>query len=173
MAFKPSEKRKTQEGTDELDLTPYMNFVMILIPVLMQATEYVKLAMLKIDLPPAKGGASGGQAETPPPPEEETLDLAVAVTKGGFTITSKTATMPIIPLKGDKYDYAELGKQLWQLKQQVTGRYPDDTKIIIAASLETRYEIIVKTMDASRVYVDKDGKQHLLFPDASLSPGIT
>lgn len=172
MAFKPSQRRRTEEGMEELDLTPYMNFVMILIPVIMQASEYIKLAMLKIDLPPTQG-AGAGQTETPPPPEEETLDLAVAVTKNGFTITSKSATLPIIPLKGNQYDYEDLSKKLWDLKQQVTGQYPDDTKIIIAASTDTKYEVIIRTMDACRVYTGEDKKQHLMFPDVSLSPGIT
>lgn len=171
MAFKPSQRRSTEEGMEELDLTPYMNFVMILIPVIMQASEYIKLAMLKIDLPPAQGGG-GGQSETPPPPEEETLDLAVAITKNGFTIVSKTATMPIIPLKGTEYNFEELNKQLWDLKQQVTGQYPDDTKIIISAGLEVRYEVIIKTMDATRSFKTPDNKLHVMFPDVSLSPGI-
>ena len=171
MAFKPSARRKSESGAEELDLTPYMNFVMILIPVIMQASEYIKLAMLKIDLPPAPGAGSAG-AQEPLPPEQETLDLAVAVTKGGFTITSKSATMPIIPLKGTEYDYAELNKKLWELKQQVGGQYPDDTKIIIAAGMDIAYGVIVKTMDATRVFKSDKGIQSL-FPDVSLSPGIT
>lgn len=107
MAFKPSQRRKAQEEMGELDLTPYMNFVMILIPVIMQASEYIKLAMLKIDLPPAAGSGAGGAAEEAP---QETLDLSVSITSGGFTIASAKARLPIIPLKGTDYDYDELNK---------------------------------------------------------------
>ena len=87
MAFKPSLSRKAAEGPEELDLTPYMNFVMILIPVIMQASEYIKLAMIPINLPPAPG-ASSASGPVEPEPVEETLDLAVAITSGGFTITA-------------------------------------------------------------------------------------
>ena len=58
MAFKPSKARTHTEEADELDLTPYMNFVMILIPVIMASSEYTKLAMIPIDLPSTGGGAS-------------------------------------------------------------------------------------------------------------------
>jgi biopolymer transport protein ExbD len=170
MAFKPSKRRKAQEEMGELDLTPYMNFVMILIPVIMQASEYIKLAMLKIDLPPsAPSSSAGGVVEEAP---QQTLDLAVSITSGGFTITSSKARLPIIPLKGNEYDYDELHKKLWEIKQQVQGQYPDEENIIIAAAQDIRYEVIVKTMDASRSH--REGlRTYLMFPSVALSPGIT
>lgn len=171
MAFKPSARRKSEEGPEELDLTPYMNFVMILIPVIMQASEYIKLAMIPINLPPAPGGQTDGgpvEQETP----EETLDLAVAITSGGFTITAASARLPIIPLKDDDYDYEKLNQDLWKLKQQAQGKYPDDTKIVIASGQDVRYEVIVKTMDATRVY-QENNRSYMMFPDVSLSSGIT
>ena len=171
MAFKPSLSRKAAEGPEELDLTPYMNFVMILIPVIMQASEYIKLAMNPINLPPAPGASSaGGPVEREP--VEETLDLAVAVTSGGFTITASSARLPIIPLKDDDYDYEKLNEELWKLKQQIQGKYPDDTKIMIASGQDIHYEVIVKTMDATRVH-QEGVRSFMMFPDVSLSSGIT
>jgi biopolymer transport protein ExbD len=170
MAFKPSERRKSEEGPEELDLTPYMNFVMILIPVIMQASEYIKLAMIPINLPPAQGPSIGGPTEQETP--EETLDLAVAITSGGFTITAASARLPIIPLKDDDYDYEKLNQDLWKLKQQAQGKYPDDTKIVIASGQDVRYEVIVKAMDATREYKENN-KSYMMFPDVSLSSGIT
>lgn len=170
MAFKPSKRRKAQEEPGELDLTPYMNFVMILIPVIMQASEYIKIAMLKIDLPPAQGQGSSSPTDAPPP--QETLDLSVSITSGGFTIASAKARLPIIPLKGTEYDYEELSKKLWEIKQQIQGKYPDDQNIVIAASQDIRYEVIVKTMDASRSRTE-GVKSYIMFPSVALSPGIT
>jgi len=170
MAFKPSERRKSHEEEEELDLTPYMNFVMILIPVIMQASEYIKLAMIPIDLPPSSGPSSSGEQEEQE--EQQTLDLAVSITSGGFTITSAQARLPIIPLKGGDYDYEALNAKLWDLKQQVRGQYSDDTKIVIASAQDIRYEVIVKTMDATRVH--QEGMSTFeMFPSVSLSPGIT
>jgi biopolymer transport protein ExbD len=169
MAFKPSDRRKAQEEMGELDLTPYMNFVMILIPVIMQASEYIKLAMIPIDLPPAQSSGAAGMVEEPP---QQTLDLAISITSGGFTITSSKARLPIIPLKGDEYDYEELGKKLWEIKREIQGQFPDETKIVIAAAQDIRYEVIVKTMDASRSHRE-DMKSYEMFPDVALSPGIT
>ncbi len=170
MAFKPSKRRKAQEEPGELDLTPYMNFVMILIPVIMQASEYIKIAMLKIDLPPAQGQGTASPTDAPPP--QETLDLSVSITSGGFTIASAKARLPIIPLKGTEYDYDELSKKLWEIKQQIQGQYPDDQNIVIAASQDIRYEVIVKTMDASRSRTEGT-KSYIMFPSFALSPGIT
>lgn len=170
MAFKPSQRRKSEGEPEELDLTPYMNFVMILIPVIMQASEYIKLAMIPINLPPAPGASTGGGPVEEEP--EETLDLAVAITSGGFTITAASARLPIIPLKDDEYDYEKLNQELWKLKQQAQGKYPDDTKIVIASGQDIRYEVIVKTMDATRVY-QENSRSFMMFPDVSLSSGIT
>lgn len=170
MAFKPSGRRKAREESGELDLTPYMNFVMILIPVIMQASEYIKLAMIPIDLPPARGQVTQGEQEQTEE-VQRTLDLGVSITSGGFTISSAGARLPIIPLKGDEYDYQGLNNKLWELKQQIRGQYSDDTKIIIGSAQETRYEVIIKTMDATRLHTE-GMKTHIMFPDAALSPGI-
>ena len=172
MAFKPSKARTHEEEPEELDLTPYMNFVMILIPVIMASSEYTKLAMIPIDLPSTGGGASSptdGPVEEP----EAKLSLAVSITSQGFTITSEQARLPIIPLKGTEYDYEALGQKLWDLKEQVRGQFPDENDIIIASAQDIQYNVIIQTMDATRMYVEENGTRHDVFPNVSLSPGIT
>ena len=172
MAFKPSKARTHTEEAEELDLTPYMNFVMILIPVIMASSEYTKLAMIPIDLPSSGGGASTGlneEAEEPPPK----LSLAVAITSQGFTITSEKARLPIIPLKGTEYDYEALGQKLWDLKQQVRGEFEDENDIMIASAQDIQYVVIIKTMDATRVFMEDGTIPRNMFPNVSLSPGIT
>ena len=172
MAFKPSKARTHTEEADELDLTPYMNFVMILIPVIMASSEYTKLAMIPIDLPSTGGGAStpiDEQTGEPPPK----LSLAVSITSQGFTITSEKARLPIIPLKGTEYDYEALAEKLWDLKQQVRGQFEDENDIVIASAQDIQYEVIIKTMDATRVFMEDGTTPRNMFPNVSLSPGIT
>ena len=62
--------------------------------------------------------------------------------------------------------------ELWKLKQQVQGKYPDDTKIMIASGQDIHYEVIVKTMDATRQH-QEGVRSFMMFPDVSLSSGIT
>jgi hypothetical protein len=65
-----------------------------------------------------------------------------------------------------------LNEELWKLKQQVQGKYPDDTKIMIASGQDIHYEVIVKTMDATRMH-QEGVRSFMMFPDVSLSSGIT
>ncbi|MBT5875014.1 MAG: hypothetical protein HOH43_16470 [Candidatus Latescibacteria bacterium] len=173
MAFKPSKARTHTEEADELDLTPYMNFVMILIPVIMASSEYTKLAMIPIDLPSTGPSSQAGDPNAPPPEEVAKLSLAVSITSQGFTITSEKARLPIIPLKGTEFDYEDLTAKLWALKQQVRGQFPDENDIVIASAQDVKYEVIIKTMDATRVFMEDGIRPKMMFPNVSLSPGIT
>ena len=173
MAFRPSKARTHTEEAEELDLTPYMNFVMILIPVIMASSEYTKLAMIPIDLPSTGPSSSAADPNSPPPEEVAKLSLAVSITSQGFTITSEKARLPIIPLKGTEFDYEQLSAKLWDLKQQVRGQFPDEDDIIIASAQDIKYEVIIKAMDATRVYMENGTTPRNMFPNVSLSPGIT
>lgn len=123
MAFKPSAKRKFEGTSEELDLTPVMNLVVVLIPLLLASAEFVKLGLLETRLP-SSGAAGGGglpQQEVP----KEKMNLLVSVDSTGFSISvfnQTEATDPsgkyfqrVLTLSDGSLDFGGLNEVLHEL----------------------------------------------------------
>lgn len=177
MAFRPSKRSKRPPESTELQLTPVMNLMVVLIPLLLTSAQFIRLGMIEINLPPAVG--AGGRSVAVPKEVEKKLDLSVTITDAGFYLASSLAVAlgekgegPTIPKTADdKYNYAELNRQLYEIKRKAVGVFPDADKIIILAAPDIDYQTVVSTMDATRT-IKIDGKVHLLFPVVSLSATV-
>ncbi len=178
MAFKPSKRKRRPDATEpDLNLTPIMNLMVVLIPLLLSSAEFVKLGMIELNLPPAAGAAATAVSQMPQETEKK-LDLTVTVTDKGFYIASSAAVAlgksgegPTIPKLADKYNFQKLTEYLYKIKQKADGVFRDDNKIIILAEPSIDYQTVVSTMDASRS-IKVDGKWKPLFPDVSLGATV-
>lgn len=85
------QQREEQEVTTELDLAPFMNMVVILIPMLLLSVVFIKIGVINITAPKL---SVGPPSETEPEKEEEPLNLTVAVSSKGFRIAATGATLP-------------------------------------------------------------------------------
>ncbi|MEZ4272879.1 MAG: biopolymer transporter ExbD [Myxococcota bacterium] len=83
MSKKPSERRNFKEEEMELNLTPMMNLIAILIPALLVSTVFVEIAVVNVSAP-AIGAPSADQEEKPP--DKPPLNLTVTVTDKGYTV---------------------------------------------------------------------------------------
>ena len=192
MAFR--NKRKAGDEEVELNLVPIMNLVTILIPVLLLSVQFINLALIDSTLP-----AIGAPQETPPDEDEEPpLVLSVLITAKGFTIAGADAVLkpeggdapaappaegeeaePTVPCTDDgqcatpeDYDYVELTRLLAKIKDE----YPDDENVILVPESDIMYEVIVRTMDASRDDLENpnpDGTRRSLFPFVVIAGGAT
>ena len=175
-------RRSTDEESVDLNLTPIMNLMVVLIPLLLTSAQFIKIGIIELNLPPASGAA--GVAGDRPTEEFRTLDLTVSITDQGFYITHSMADKtpqnregPTIPLKANgDHDYEELSRLLYQLKSEnsealANAAFRDVDAIVIQAEGEIDYQTLVSTMDATRS-VSIDGHSHKLFPQVSLSAGI-
>ena len=176
MALRPSRKLKHMHEVVHTDITPMMNLMVVLIPLLLTSAEFVKLGVIELNLPAA---ASGENTDNVTPREfQKNLDLAVTITDKGFYISSSMAVLsgkssgePSIGLKNGEYDFESLTKKLYEIKQKAVNRFPDIDKIIIMAEPDIDYQTLVSTMDASRA-IKINGEYKDLFPDVALSAGI-
>ena len=90
MARKPSERRNFKEEEMDLNLTPFMNMIAILIPALLISTVFVEIAVLNVAAP-----AIGSAPDTPPPADDKPpLNLTVTVTDKGYTVAGSGAVLP-------------------------------------------------------------------------------
>lgn len=184
--------RRALQQQEELNLIPIMNLVSILIPFLLMAASFVHLAVIDSTLP-----AIGPPQETPPDEDDEPpLQLSLVVTGKGFTVAGADAVLspesaegaaPVAPVEGEEdqptipckdpncanpesYDYEELTRLLGLIKDE----YPDDENVIMVPESRIPYEVIVKTMDASRedsTASGEDGKPRTLFPFVVIAGG--
>lgn len=84
MANKPSQRRNFQEEEMELNLTPIMNLIMLLIPCLLISTVFIEITVVNVSAPSiGSGDPSAGPQE---PPEKPPLNLTVTVTSKGYTV---------------------------------------------------------------------------------------
>ncbi len=167
-----------EEESHELNIVPYLDIVMNLIMFLLvtQATM-VTLGIIDVTAPTY---ASAGPGPTPPDPEKKDLTLTIGIAREGFFIAAKggvlpgeteespeltadnvTKRPPTVPLKADgSYDYAQLRDKLRAIKTV----FPDAHAVFLAADADITYEVVVKTLDASR-----EDSRGLLFPDVAFS----
>lgn len=82
MAKKPSERRNFKEESQDLNLTPMMNLVAILIPALLMSTVFIEIAVVNVAAPAIGGAAADDQPKDDKPP----LNLTVTVTDQGYTV---------------------------------------------------------------------------------------
>lgn len=178
MAYRPSRRGKREFGMVHTNITPMMNLMVVLIPLLLTSTEFVRLGVIEINLPPAAVGPEGMMLNELPQEERKKLDLAVTITDKGFFISSSLAVLsgeregaPSIPLADEEHDFQALSDKLYEIKKKAGEQFPDSNQIIIMAEPDVGYQTIVSTMDAARS-IRTEGKLMELFPEVSLSAGI-
>ncbi len=124
--YKPSERRRHREIDTELDLTPIMGLMVVLIPLLLSSAEFVKIGIIEMSLPKSGKGSAAQTSEQDEKPQK--LDLGLIVTEKGIWVkstlggaSSEETEEGEAPIKktGDKYDLEKLTSELSKIKKQV------------------------------------------------------
>ena len=155
-------RSKNRDTNPELDITSFMNLMVILIPFLLLDAVFTQLAVLQVSMP-NNGGAASADEKKPP------LILEVMVYKDHFLVADRqTGPMKTIALNAKaQFDYAALNAYLRTIKTQ----YPLVTEASILLEQDTPYEQLIHTMDAVRIITSMEtGKpaKYALFPDISI-----
>ncbi|MCT7357784.1 MAG: biopolymer transporter ExbD [Thalassobium sp.] len=138
MAFKMN--RRMAEDTD-IDITSFMNLMIVLVPVLLLSLTFTKVRVLDINLPELSGGQSAAELSQ--------SQLDVMVDSEGFAVYFPTGKLlKKIPLKENQYDYRELSQLMRDLKNQLSDK--KDATIIAAKNVE--YQTLISTMDTIKSY---------------------
>jgi biopolymer transport protein ExbD len=126
--------------TAELNITAFMNLMVILVPFLLITAVFSRLAVLELNLP--------GSSDEPVEPEEQTFQLEVIVRQDKIEVGDRNqGLLGVYPNTDDGYDYAALAEKLAQLKE----RYPRKTDAAILLEQDISYDTIVQVMDTVRV----------------------
>jgi biopolymer transport protein ExbD len=155
-------RRRVEPG--EMNITAFMNLMVILVPFLLITAVFTRLTVLDLNLPPSAASNSDVQNE---------LQLEVIVRPDALEIGERSrGVLRRIERSAKGYDYAELNRTLRQIKEH----FPDKTKATILSEPNTAYDTLVQVMDAVRLYqVVENGKKirYELFPDIAIgdAPG--
>jgi biopolymer transport protein ExbD len=146
--------------TAELNITAFMNLMVILVPFLLITAVFSRLAILELNLP--------GSSTEPAKPQELVFQLEVIVREGRIEVGDRNiGALGIYPNTDDGYDYEALSAKLSAIKKS----YPDKTDASILLESNIAYDTLVQVMDRVRIEERVEGQRILrddLFPDISI-----
>jgi biopolymer transport protein ExbD len=157
--------RRHNDATAELNITAFMNLMVILVPFLLITAVFSRLAILELNLP--------GSSTEPVEPQDQVFQLEVIVRSNKIEVGDRNqGLLGVYPNGEEGYDYKAVGEKLMQLKE----RYPKKTDASILLEQDIPYDTLVQIMDTVRVSVnietDENDKPQLvrtdLFPDISI-----
>ena len=158
--------RRTKKAKEEadLDITSFMNLMIVLVPVLLLNMVFSQTVVLDIKLP------AGASEALENPKENKSMELIIT---DDYMLLNFPAGQPVAKFdKVDgKYDYKGLSEKLQQLKQVFIEKGMEKKDITILSQSDTSYQTLVSTMDTVRSYqavVVADVVNAELFPDISL-----
>ena len=144
---------------EELNITAFLNLMVILIPFLLITAAFNRFSILELYLPPASEGALNAIKELQLEVIIRPQSLEVADQRGGL--------IKRIQNTDDGYDYKGLNELLVQIKV----RFPEKRNAFILSEAETSYATMVQVMDAVRMTEQVEAGsvvQAELFPEISL-----
>ena len=159
--------RRPHRQPPELDITAFMNLMVILVPFLLITAVFNQVNILEMNLPEQKDA----QKQTDEKPPEFQLEIILRQDK--LQVGDKPGRiLRTIPMKGEGYDLAALSDLLKELK----ARFPDETTATLLLEPEVPYDNLIQVMDTVRLFETKDGDKTIqaeLFPDIALGDAPT
>ena len=152
--------RHHRNDTAELNITAFMNLMVILVPFLLITAVFSRLAILELNLP--------GSSSEPVDPQEQAFQLEVIVRQEKIEVGDRNqGLLGVYPNREDGYDYDALSTKLSELKV----RYPNKTDASILLEQDIAYDTLVQVMDTVRiaeVIEEESIVRSDLFPDISI-----
>ncbi len=158
-------KRHRHKPEAELDITAFMNLMIILVPVLLISMVFARITVLDIQLPDI---ADSEASESDEPPRQ----LAVVIRESSFEIFFGGEAIAVVtPGSDGEHDFPRLSQSLQDIKRQLQQRDMDRDDILVLSEPDTSYQTLVSTMDTVRSFravVAASVVDAVLFPVISL-----
>lgn len=152
-------RHRRLQGNPDLDITAFLNLMIILVPVLLLGMVFTQVRMIELDFP----GMPAGEV-----PDSESFQLEVVLASSGIEVAdSERGLIKAFP-KEKGQDFEGLQSLLRQIKQ----RMPEKRDLILRVAPSVDYQTLVTTMDHVRsrpAVVVASAVEAELFPDVSLA----
>jgi biopolymer transport protein ExbD len=152
--------RRLRKHTAELDVTAFINLIVVLVPFLLSTAVFTRLSVIDLSLP-AQSNNAVEQLKV------DDLKLEVVIRTDALEVGDKIGGLiQRIPKVNGAHDLATLNT----LAQQIKAKFPTHSNATLLSMPDTPYDTLVQIMDALREAPGKtgDGKTTLLFSDISI-----
>ncbi|MDX2493864.1 MAG: biopolymer transporter ExbD [Desulfuromusa sp.] len=121
----------------ELDITSFLNLMVILIPFLLISAVFSQVTILELSVPTSSGGSAI---------DKPNYTIEVIVRKAGLELGNGVQVVAAMPKKDGQYDLGQLTAMLVRLKND----YPlkDDATVLMEPDIE--YNTLIQIMDRVR-----------------------
>jgi len=137
MARRHHYKRRTKGDAYEIDVTTFLNLMVVLVPFLLITAVFSRLTIVELNLPSSAGGAAS---------MNEGFNLEVIVREAGIELTNGRAVIASIPNVEDEFDLETLSDYIVELKQEYPGQ--DAASVLMEAQIP--YDYLIQVMDIVR-----------------------
>jgi biopolymer transport protein ExbD len=151
--------RRNKTNEYEIDVTTFLNLMVVLIPFLLITAVFSRLTIVELDLPSNASGAA----------QQESFRVEVIVREPGIEISNGTAIIATVPKKDGEYDLEALSEMMVALKQE----YPDIDSASVLMEAFIPYDYLIQVMDIVRTVelptdVENEYELYALFSDISV-----
>ncbi|MFN3714255.1 MAG: ExbD/TolR family protein [Alcanivoracaceae bacterium] len=140
-------RKRTRETDAELNITAFLNLMVVLIPFLLLNAVFAQVSILQLNLP------SNEEAPPSDPEESNKPVLEVLIYQDRYEIGERKSgkVVAVVPVLGDgRHDRDALRRYLGEIKAD----FPDVNNITLLCEDDTDYELMIYTMDAVRYRVE-------------------
>jgi biopolymer transport protein ExbD len=152
-------RRRHQHEPAELNITSFMNLMVILVPFLLITAVFSRMAILELNLP---------TGESVVKEQEPEFALEVIVRTDHIEVGDRTAGIfSVIPHGESGPDVKALNAKL----KDVKANFPDLLAVTLLLESDVEYDDLIQVMDAVRTYrIDEPGEfsRAELFPEISI-----
>ncbi len=137
MARRHQSRRRGLRENPELDITSFLNLMVILIPFLLISAVFSQVTILELSVPTSAGASAT---------DKPNYTIEVIVRKAGLELGNGASVVAAIPKENEQYDLEKLTAMLIRLKTD----YPqkDDATVLMEADIE--YDTLIQIMDRVR-----------------------
>lgn len=169
-------KRNRELADAELDITSFMNLMIVLVPVLLLSLVFNQMRILQVQLPLLSSGALAKEQELP-----QKLELEVHADKLVVNYPAGQPLREIPPTADGKRDFKALALFLQDLKLTFQQKQIVKQDITLLLADNTDYQTMVTTMDTVRSFktvaaasvVDAELFPKISFADLPKAPATT
>ena len=160
MARKRHHYKRRVSTTYEIDVTTFLNLMVVLVPFLLITAVFSRLTIVELNLPSAAGGPTNNQ---------DNFRVEVIVREAGMEISNGSAMIASIPKKDEEYDLESLSELIVELKRE----YPDQEEASVLMEPRIPYDYLIQVMDVVRSIevptgVEDEYELYALFSDISV-----
>jgi biopolymer transport protein ExbD len=160
MARKRHHYKRRVGATYEIDVTTFLNLMVVLVPFLLITAVFSRLTIVELNLPSAAGG---------PTNDADNFRVEVIVREAGMEISNGSAIIATIPKQDEEYDLETLSEFIVELKRD----YPNHESASVLMEAYIPYDYLIQVMDIVRSVevptgVEDEVELYALFTDISV-----